>query len=80
MNGAFFLPNHSATVNRTGSRSHGHFSDTVIIFSPTDTYRCEVEGTEEGSYGLEQLIFTEGKCRRIGILVADGDRPSQSDK
>jgi hypothetical protein len=34
-------------------------SDSVIVFSPTDSYRYEVVGMEEGNYGLE-LNFLDG--------------------
>jgi outer membrane protein assembly factor BamB len=34
--------------------------EVVAIFSPTDVYRCEVVGTEEGDYGLQVTSISKG--------------------
>ena len=37
-------------------------SKTVVIFSPSDTYRYEVVGTNEGKYGLTIASVTDGQA------------------
>jgi len=36
--------------------------EVVVIFSPSDTYRYEVVGTDEGTYGLEVSFIEEGEA------------------
>jgi len=48
--------------------------EVVVIFSPSDTYRYEVAGTDEGAYGLEVSFIEEGEA----ITFTANDIPTTS--
>jgi len=45
-------------------------NEIVAIMSPADTYRCEVVGTAEGSYGLAAMHVGKGEVTRFAITEA----------
>jgi outer membrane protein assembly factor BamB/alpha-tubulin suppressor-like RCC1 family protein len=41
---------------------------TIIISNPTDTYRYEVKGTDEGTYGLEIVFSKDGTASTFNAI------------
>ncbi len=42
----------------------------VVIYLPSDTYRYEVVGTDEGTYGINIASVEEGKVTSVGVTDA----------
>ena len=45
-----------------------YYTDVVIVFSPCDSYRYEIVGTEEGVYGLEATSVKDGEAAAVTAI------------